>query len=66
VSRQRDDRRWRAMARQHDMRVHYQTDRARKERPHYLPAPVADFLRPGEDFCPGDHSEEQGCEGAES
>jgi hypothetical protein len=61
VTRKADGRHHRAVSRQHDMNVRYYTLRAQK-RHSYTPAPVEDFLRLGESYCPGDHTEEQGCE----
>lgn len=43
------------------MNVRYHTLRPQK-RNGYMPAPVEEFLRVGESFCPGDHTDEQGCE----
>jgi hypothetical protein len=66
MTRQRDIRRLRAVARQHDMNVDAYTARAAGDRLCYRPAPVDEFLRQGEAFCPGEYTVEQGYEGDES
>lgn len=64
MKRSRADRRWDALARQHDMVVQEYTDRAAGRLPAWTYAPVADFVpADGRGYCPGEHRADEPCEG---